>query len=184
MEYVIVFIAMFIIMFIFIGRKKKQQNQPEYTNADNDDIFKNFPTEALYHLKQAQDSELKNDFLGARVGYMACVDLLKRYKSATPQLEFAKNEYAQFVRRDPIFNKMLPFFLEGVRQNQGILQSDITAKAEDMDWGELKKYNRSISKDDIRYVFYFAEEFGLLIRKKEGRSYRLYLPEQLKDATE
>jgi hypothetical protein len=33
-------------------------------------------------------------------------------------------------------------------------------------------------------VFYFAEEFGFLIRKKEGRSYRLYLPEQLKDVTE
>jgi hypothetical protein len=179
----------------FIKKKiKPPQNQPQNQSNDDDkssdndngsqDILSKFPAEALYHLKNAQDAELGNDYLAARVEYMACVDYLKRDKKAIPQIEFAKNEYSEFVRRDPIFNKMLPYFLEGVRQNQGILQSDITAKAEDMDWGELCNYNRTISKDDIRYVFYFAEEFGFLIRKKEGRSYRLYLPEQLKNVTE
>jgi hypothetical protein len=176
---------MFAIFFILRKNKpqqKQHQNQPQSPNTESPEG--EIDTEMSFHLKNAHDAELRNDYLAARVEYMACVDSLKRDKKAIPQLEFVKKEYSEFVRRDPIFNKMLPFFLDGVRQNQGILQSDITAKAEDMNWGEIRNYNRPISKDDIRYVFYFAEEFGLLIRKKEGRSYRLYLPEQLKDVTE
>ena len=172
-------------------KKQRREEQPVLPQEEASDEVNQaelsedeINTDMSFHLKNAHDAELRNDYLTARVEYMACVDSLKRDKKAIPQLEFVKKEYSEFVRRDPIFNKMLPFFLDGVRQNQGILQSDITAKAEDMNWGELRNYNRPISKDDIRYVFYFAEEFGLLIRKKEGRSYRLYLPEQLKDVTE
>jgi len=45
-----------------------------------------------------------------------------------------------------------------------------------MDWNAQRYYNRPISKEDIRYVLYFAEEAGLLVRQKKGRSYQLYLP--------
>jgi len=186
MYYVFIFLMMFVVMFFILRKNKPQQKQPQNQSQGeiSPETINEIPTDMSFHLKNAHDAELRNDYLTARVEYMACVDSLKRDKKAIPQLEFVKKEYSEFVRRDPIFNKMLPFFLDGVRQNQGILQSDITAKAEDMNWGEIRNYNRPISKDDIRYVFYFAEEFGLLIRKKEGRSYRLYLPEQLKDVTE
>jgi len=137
-----------------------------------------FPPEPGFHIRKAQEAEARNDYLSARVSYMACVDILKRDNTAAEFLDIAKNEYSLFVRRDPIFNNLLPFFLEGVRQNPGVLQSDITSKAEEMDWSELRQYSRTISKDDIRYVFYFAEEFGMLERRKKGRSYELYLPEQ------
>jgi hypothetical protein len=179
-----------------IKYSKKQNNQLKHNRtssvqrtselekeAEEDNIFSNFSTEALACLKRAQDAELANDYLGARVGYMSCVELLKRDKTAIMQLEFAKKEYKDFVQRDPIFKRLIEIFMAGVRENPGILQSDITKKAEDMDWGELRSYNRPIAKDDIRYALYFADQFGLVIRKKEGRSYRLYLPEQLKDVT-
>jgi hypothetical protein len=132
-------------------------------------------------IEQAKNAERNGDYLGARVFHMQCVESLKR-SGASEELEAAKKEYADFVRRDPFFNKLLSVFLEGIKQNPGILQSDITKKFEDMEWGELRNIDRPFSKDDIRYVFYFTEEFGHLIRQKSGRSYRLYLPEQLKDA--
>jgi len=185
----VLFVIICIVAIVLVVKSKKKslpqdQEETEKTTEKTDDVFSNFPSNAMTHFKSAQDAESKNDYLGARVSFMACVDLLKRDESNKEQFEFAKKEYSAFVRRDPIFNKLLPFFIDGIRQNPGIIQSDITAKAEEKDWAELRNYNRSISKDDIRYVFYFAEEFGLLIRKKEGRSYRLYLPEQLKDVTE
>ena len=131
---------------------------------------------ADFHIEKAIEAERAGDYLGARVSYMQYVETLKR-ADQPEALEDAKKKYAEFVKRDPIFNKMLPFFIDGVRQNPGILQSAITAKAEEMDWREIRQYSRTISKDDIRYVFYFAEEFGLLVRQKKGRSYQLYLPE-------
>jgi hypothetical protein len=138
---------------------------------------------ASHHIEQARKVEQAGDYLGARVSYMQCVESL-RHANAPEELEKAKKEYANFVRQEPIFNKLLPIFLEGVKQNPGILQSDITKKAEALEWSELRNYDRPLSKDDIRYVLYFAEEFGYLIRQKSGRSYRLYLPEQLKNVSE
>jgi hypothetical protein len=138
---------------------------------------------AYHHIEQARKAEQNKDYLGARVSYMKCIESLK-HADVPDELEKAKKEYADFVRREPFFNKLLPFFLEGVKQNPGILQADITKKFEDMDWVELRNSERPFSKDDIRYVLYFSEEFGYLIRQKTGRSYRLYLPEQLKDVTE
>jgi hypothetical protein len=134
--------------------------------------------DARHHLEQARNAERNGDYLAARMSYLKCVETLKQMK-ALEELKKASGEYKKFVKRDPIFGKLVDIFIAGIRENPGILQSDITKKVEDMDWSELYNKNRSIAKDDIRYVLYFAEEFGDVIRKKEGRSYRLYLPEQL-----
>jgi hypothetical protein len=56
-----------------------------------------------------------------------------------------------------------------LKTNGGILQSDFYKMCND-------------SKEEVSSTLYFAEKDGELIRKKEGRSYRLYLPEQVKDA--
>jgi len=40
---------------------------------------------------------------------------------------------------------------------------------------------RSENKDDVSYVLYFAEKAGDIVRKEEGRTYRLYLPEDNPD---
>ena len=50
----------------------------------------------------------------------------------------------------------------------GIKQSDFYKKC-------------SETKDEISYVLYFAEKVGDIIRKEEGRTYRLYLPEDNPD---
>jgi hypothetical protein len=55
-----------------------------------------------------------------------------------------------------------------LKSNKGILQSDFYKICKDL-------------KADVSSTLYFAEKDGELIRKKEGHSYRLYLPEQLKN---
>jgi len=173
-----IYAAIFGLWVAYQYMKKKVLRRDQKKIAGEDSIFKNLPTEAMFHMERAWDAENRGDYLGARVSFIACVELLKRDNAATEELKIAKGEYADFVREDPIFNAMLPFFLDAVRQNPGILQSEITSKAEQMGWSEIRQYGRSVSKDDIRYVLYFAEEFGLLVRQKKGRSYQLYLAGQ------
>jgi hypothetical protein len=62
-----------------------------------------------------------------------------------------------------------PKIKEIIKNNIGILQTEFYAKCED-------------DKDIISRSLNLAEKDGEVIRKKEGRSYRLYLPEQVKDA--
>jgi hypothetical protein len=52
-----------------------------------------------------------------------------------------------------------------LKTNEGILQSDFYKMCGD-------------SKEEVSSTLYFAEKDGELIRKKDGHSYRLYLPEQ------
>jgi hypothetical protein len=56
-----------------------------------------------------------------------------------------------------------------VRENRGILQSDLYEKCDEL-------------KEDVSSAIYFATKEGKILRIKDGRSYRLYLPGQVKDA--
>jgi len=128
---------------------------------------------AEYHLQSARASEKRGDYLGARMGYLKCVESYKQ-AGAAAELEKASQEYASFVQRDPFFKKLFAVLNAGIKENPGILQSEITSKAEALDWQHLYNYDRPIAKDDIYYVLYFAEKFGYITRNKKGRSYELY----------
>jgi len=86
--------------------KRLQRSQVEYDNNMRLDM-------AAHHIERAREAEKAGDYLGARVSYMQYVSALKRTNNIEA-LEEAKKEYALFVRRDPIFNSMLPFFLDAV----------------------------------------------------------------------
>jgi hypothetical protein len=58
-----------------------------------------------------------------------------------------------------------------LRENEGILQSAMYEKCDD-------------PREDVSSAIYFAAKEGKIIRIKDGSSYRLYLPEQVKDATQ
>ena len=128
---------------------------------------------AEYHLQSARASEKRGDYLGARMGYLKCVESYKQV-GATAELDKASQEYASFVQRDLFFKKLFEVLNAGIKENPGILQSEITSKAEASDWQHLYNYDRPIAKDDIYYVLYFADKFGYITRKKKGRSYELF----------
>jgi len=57
---------------------------------------------------------------------------------------------------------MLSSVIKAVSEQSGLMQTD------------LYKLFPDTSKESLRYVLYFAEDHGHVIRKKKGRSYELY----------
>jgi len=126
-----------------------------------------------FHLQKAQQAEKNSDYLMARMEYLKCVESFKQ-AGVTSELENASKEYESFVKRDPIFKKLFLALNAGIKENPGILQSEITKKFEAMNWGQLYHYDRPIAKDDVYYALYFADKFGYITRTKKGRSYELF----------
>jgi len=70
--------------------------------------------------------------------------------------------------QDEDYKMTVKNFQDRLKYYHGIKQTDFYKK-------------RSEKKDDISYVLYFAEKSGEIVRKEEGRTYRLYLPEDNPD---
>ena len=128
--------------------------------------------DAIMHLNWARQAERKGDFLGARMGYLKCVESWKQVGDHS-ELDKATKEYEAFVRRDPIYEKLISVLLPIIKADPGILQSEIAKRAESMDWATLYRYNRPVAREDIYYALYFADKFGSITRTKKGRSYEL-----------
>ena len=128
--------------------------------------------DAMLHLNWARQAEREGDFLGARMEYLKCVESWKQAGDEV-ELQKATKEYEAFVTHDPIFEKLISTLLPIIQANPGILQSDITKRAESMDWPKLYGYNRPVAKEDIYYALYFADKFGRITRTKKGWSYEL-----------
>ena len=128
--------------------------------------------DAMLHLTWAKQAEKRGDFLAARMEYLKCVESWKQSDDII-ELEKATREYEAFVRRDPVFEKLLSILLPIIKSNPGILQSEIAKQVESVDWATLYDYNRPIAREDVYYALYFAEKFDRITRTKKGRSYEL-----------
>lgn len=130
--------------------------------------------DAASHQIDAQEFERLGDFHGARVCHMKCVESWKQAGDET-QRQLAENAYAEFVGRDPNYRKLLSIVVPIIKDQPGVMQSEIAKRYESMDWSALMVANRPVAKEDIYYVLYFAERFGAITRTKKGRSYELRL---------
>jgi hypothetical protein len=103
--------------------------------------------------------------------YLAAIDNLSdRLLLINPEM-FTKlflllHEYHfwHVYNRDEDYSYHLQTIKKRLKLYHGIKQSDFYKKA-------------SISKEDVSFTLYFAEKAGGIVRIKEGRTYRLYLPE-------
>ena len=132
--------------------------------------------DAVMHINSARMAEKQGDFLAARMGYLKCVESLKQAGNVAA-LETATQEYDAFVKRDPIFEKLISALLPIIQASPGILQSDIAKQAESVEWAALHNHDRPVAREDIYYALYFAGKFGRIIRVKKGRSYELRVAE-------
>lgn len=132
--------------------------------------------DGMKHLNFARDFKKSDDYLRARVEYMKAVESFKQ-ANAINELDRANIEYSEFVKIDPIFQNLTSVLIAIIEDNQGILQSEIVNKALEGEWSHIYNYNRPIMKDDIYYALYFADKFGMINRKKKGRSYELFVNE-------
>jgi len=140
-------------------------------------IINKLPTEALHHFTMANNLELAKDFLGARMHYMQCMECMRNLKDSEEYEAVAKH-YENFVSRDPVFHMLAAGLAKGIKQNPGILQSEITKRLDPLEtWGQIQHGDREISRDDIYYALYFMDKLGYITRTKKGRSYELYVNE-------
>jgi hypothetical protein len=161
-----------IIIFMFIKKSKKRAELMD--SEISSEIINKLPADALHHLNLALNHELGQDFLGARMHYMQCMECMRDLKE-TQEYKVIDKQYENFVSRDPFFHKLAEGLIKGIKLNPGLLQSEITSKLDPLEtWGQIQFYNRKISKDDIYYALYFMDRLGYITRTKKGRSYELY----------
>lgn len=110
-------------------------------------------------LQRARDAWKSGDFDTARATYQKMA-----YANIAPT-----QEIAQFAGDDPLYQGVLSIIIQNLEEREPILQSEFTSKVKQV-YGEQ-------AANLVRYVTYFAEVRGELIREKKGRSYNLYLPE-------
>jgi hypothetical protein len=141
-------------------------------------MAKEMSFDALVHITGARNSLKNNDFLAARMNYLKCVEQLKK-ENDVENLALVTQEYDNFVQHDPYFYALAKELINEIKNEQGILQSDITKDFQSQPWPALYRYNRAISKDDIYYALYFADKFGYINRNKKGRSYELFFKQDI-----
>ncbi|MBZ0330857.1 hypothetical protein KZO25_11080 [Halomonas sp. ANAO-440] len=83
------------------------------------------------------------------------------------QQQWFRECMTQFVRLDPMYQKTIGRVRDMVRQRPGVVQS------------EIYKERTEPEMEVARYVLYFAHELGDIRREKAGRSYKLYLPDEM-----
>lgn len=95
------------------------------------------------------------------------------YKFASmPQSDAVKKIGMFFVKRDPMYIDILSKVQKIVSKSQGIKQSTI--------YNDVSP-DGVYSVEDMRYVLYYAAEYGDIIRKPFGNSYKLYTKEHPQD---
>jgi len=124
--------------------------------------------EIKLHSNWAKEAEAKGDFDTARTHYFRWVESVRQQNVNTGgalevELEDAKKAYADFVSKDPLYNKICNEILPYIGKNPNVLQTD------------LYKVFPQYSQENLRYTLYFAEEHGKVKREKKGRSYTLTL---------
>ncbi|MDR1176013.1 MAG: hypothetical protein LBK83_11160 [Treponema sp.] len=125
-----------------------------------------------FHLKCARQAVASGDFSKARYEYRRSVNVLKNNNVSDPAL-FA--EYEEFVKRDPYFEKLANVFIAGIRDNPGIMQSDIFLMDITKDWGEKYGLGKSVEPIDKKYFFDFAEKLGYITTQSDGKDKRIFV---------
>ena len=123
---------------------------------------------AIMYMERAEDLWKMEEWEEARTSFFRGVEAWKQAAAQDPALESkwraAQERFKEYMRDDELYKTLLPECKRIIAETPGIRQT------------ELYKAFDDFSDDDVRQVVYFAEKFGEIIRKKEGRTYTLILP--------
>lgn len=122
------------------------------------------PLQLAMHVGSARAAREAGDIDAARAHYQRAA---YGFNQLSPeQNEALKQEIAGLTRSDPFYLDGLELMRQQLANTPGVLQADLTRGLEP----------RAI--EAARYVLYYADQLGDIVRVKSGRSYRLYLPGQ------
>lgn len=114
-------------------------------------------------VRLARRADKRGDVDDARILYQKAA---YGFGSLDPeQIDALRAEVADFALRDPLYRKGVDLIRDYLIVHPGTLQSEL---------GRQTGANREV----FSYLAYYAEANGEIKRVRQGRSYRLYLPEQ------
>lgn len=122
------------------------------------------PLQLSAHVGSARAAREAGDIAAAREHYQRAAYGFNQLSAA--QNEALKQEIAGLTRSDPLYLGGLELVRTQLVQTPGVLQADLTRGMEPH------------AMEAARYVLYYADQLGDVVRVKSGRSYRLYLPGQ------
>jgi hypothetical protein len=131
-------------------------------------MFPDRSNEIEHHKNNARKFLQQKDFDMARMSYLKCVESVRQQNINTSgkledDLKSAQKEYSEFVKQDPLYVSIWEKVSIKIKENQGIIQTDIY------------KLFPDINKNDISHSLYFASDHGKVARTKKGRTYSLSL---------
>lgn len=162
--------------------KGKSQNLKKGSNGESALIIGRLET-GYRNLVIAQRAAYAADYLKSRMSYTKCVESFKQ-ADATFEREKAEKMFEDFAKKDPGFKKLSKILCDVIKKFPGILQSEIMKKFESGDWSDMYDYNRPVLKDDVYYALYFADKFGMIVRNKKGRTYELFVKQEIANDSE
>ena len=132
-------------------------------------MFPNRSREMLFHSGRARELSAAGRHDEARASYLKWVESARQLNVTAngafeAGLREAQREYSEFAKTDPLNRAVCDALIPIVRDNPGLLQTDIYKK--------LVQFNRA----QLSYAIYFAAEHGMIARVKRGRTYSLNLP--------
>lgn len=121
------------------------------------------------HLSMARRAWLQGDFATARMAYQKAAYISGRLEAEEARAAL-KRELTGFTRSDPLYTEILAAVKPVVERQPGVKQTDLYG---------LVDHDREL----VSYVLYFAAENFDLYRKKAGRTYQIFPPGRVIDAS-
>lgn len=122
-----------------------------------------------FHREAARKFRAEGNHAGARLSYFKWVESVRQQNTNTGgqlerELDQAKKEQSDFARIDPAYHAIRDAAIAKIKERPGILQT------------ELYPALAGFEREAIQYAMYFAEDHGVIVRSKKGRTYSLSLP--------
>lgn len=146
-----------------------EQKQPPMSGfsppiARNEDISNGYDSAWREHCEKIEQAWERGDYDWVRQALQKIAYTMVGESVTQEQKDNFTQIMKEFASADPLYKQVMDKVLPLVQANPGMKQSDIyKGQPEDI-------------KEQMRYVLYFADELGHIIRIKKGNSYKLMPP--------
>jgi len=151
--------------------QKKKEAREELSRLSKVGKFPDRTESIIRARKSARQYLANGNFDMARQCYFNLVESIRQQNinedgAREEELREAEKEYAEFSKKDPMYIDVMEKTKPILENRPGIKQTDI--------YNEIPEF----TKQDLRYVFYYAEKNGEIKRVKKGRTYVISEPEK------
>jgi len=146
----------------------KKAMREQYTRSD--EYLQWLGDAVRLHITQARQAWDAGNYDFARQEYQKTAYAMTQIEGQEWAKEKLKEEQVQFAKDDLLYNEIIPLVQAYVAEHPGVLQTSIYSVV-------------PFQKEDIGYALYFGALLNDIRREKKGRTYALYLPGKIYEAS-